>query len=149
MTFRIRALALAPPVSFRVRGLYPPPTLEWAPAFLQSSAVYGIDFTRSCFDNLRVTQVAVQTQGGNIQWVSIADNFVSFWITWTSSGTQSVIFTVQTAAGETISACATINVSATAALLQPAIPAYADKAFLLSNSVFVQDATGAQPLILG
>lgn len=149
MTFRIRALALAPPKSFRVRGLYPPPILEWAPAFLQSSAVYGIDFTRSCFDNLRVTQAAVQTQGGDIQWVSIADNFVSFWITWTSSGTQSVIITAQTASGDTISACATINVSATAALLQPEVPTYAGKAFLLSNSVFVQDATGAQPLILG
>lgn len=137
------------PPALRLRGLSPCVSISWPDAYLNSGADFSVDFSRLLCCSGRITQAAVQLDGGSVAWVSIYGNLVTFWAVWSVSGMQSITVTAQSDMGETISICAAIRVLSLTALLPPIEPDYAPNAFLLSNSVYVQDATGTQPLVMG
>lgn len=135
--------------SLKIRGLNRIVDLTFPDAALNAWHDYSVDFSGIIGDNRSIVEVEISASFSNIAWQTINGNsLITFFAQWTQSGSQSLTVSVRLDDGTTQTVMASIIVSSTASLINANASAFSPNAFLLSSSVFVQDSTQAQPLIM-
>ncbi|GAN91477.1 hypothetical protein Gbfr_040_003 [Gluconobacter frateurii M-2] len=135
------------PPSFQVRGINAPLFLSWPNAALNGSADYSVDFSGVLCCGDKIQEAAVSAPGGSVVWVTVfAGTLATAWITWTSTGLQSVEVTILTTSGATITVDVSIVVRSESALINGDHAGYPPNALILSDGTLLETAAGAQIL---
>lgn len=121
----------------------------WPAAALDAPSDYSVDFS----DQLAIGERVVACTFGPpasfvIGWVAIFGSLVTIYGQWIISGLQTVRVSARTDRGQVLNAVVQCSVRANIPLLPPVVLQEAPNA-LAYGSVFVPDASGLEPLIVG